>query len=70
MPVIYSDYKIKCPFYGSTRGKRIVCSSGYSVEFTTQEQMEKWKAANCRRFKGYGCRARKKLTKQEENKAK
>ncbi len=61
MPTIYDDYKIICPFYGSTRGLRIVCHKGYSIEFKTEEQMKQYKECNCKRIEKYSCRARKVL---------
>lgn len=66
MPVRYSDYKIKCPFYGSTRGLKIVCRDGYSYEFNTARQMEEWKKANCMKFEGCKCRARRILMQEEQ----
>ena len=63
MPILYSDYKIKCPFYGSTRNKKIVCQKGFSCEFTSEELMNAWKENNCCKIDGYKCRARKALIK-------
>ena len=69
MPVKYGDYKIKCPYYGSTRGLRIVCHSGYSYEFRSEKDMERFKELNCTKINGSRCRARKILTKEFERKA-
>ena len=69
MPVKYGDYKIKCPYYGSTRGLRIVCHSGYSYEFRSEKDMERFKELNCKRITSCKCEARKKLTKYFERKA-
>lgn len=62
MPVRYGDYKIKCPFYGSIRGIRIVCHNGYSVEFRTLKNMNIWMDNNCKKIEGHKCRARMLLT--------
>lgn len=62
MPVLYGDYKIKCPFYGSTRGCRIVCHNGYCMEFRTLKDMNEWIKNNCRKIEGHKCRARVMLT--------
>lgn len=64
MPVRYSDYKIKCPFYGSTRGLKIVCHNGYSYEFKNGILMEKWKQENCMRLESCSCDAKKLLLKE------
>lgn len=66
MPIIYSDYKIKCPFYGSTRGNKIVCNNGYSYEFKNKQKMEDWKQNNCCKLNDFNCKARKLLIKQNE----
>lgn len=69
MPVIYSDYKIMCPYYGSTRGLRIVCLNGFTIEFRKKQDMENWKEHNCNKITGAKCRARKLLDNDLQNHA-
>lgn len=69
MPVIYSDYKVKCPYYGSTRGKKIVCLNGFDFEFKKSGDMEKWKEQNCNRITGAKCRARRLMDMDFQNHA-
>lgn len=69
MPVIYSDYKVKCPYYGSTRGTKIVCLNGFKFEFKKKSDMDSWKEQNCNRITGAKCRARKLLDNDFQNHA-
>ena len=69
MPVIYSDYKIMCPYYGSTRGLKIVCLNGFSVEFSKLSDMSDWKIHNCNKITGAKCKARKLMDDDLQNHA-